>query len=96
MAPEGYARLRIAGCDEALRRLGASTERKIDLRTSEIENYRRFTHVAHGGPLRARALEYFRHEAWRVEQQVRAADLPTACSCSPGRAATRSTTCSTP
>ena len=74
MSAESYARLRIAECDEALRRLGASTKRKIDLRTSEIENYRRFTHVAHGGPLRARALEYFRHEAWRIDERVRAAD----------------------
>ncbi len=74
MSPDPYARLRIAECDEAVQLLGASTDRKIDLRTSEIENYRRFTHVGRAGPLRDRALEYFRHEAWRVEQVVRAAD----------------------
>ena len=72
--PARYARIRIAEATESMRRLGASEKRKTDLETSEIENYRRFTHVSAGGRLRTDALDYFRNEADRVEEAVRAAD----------------------
>jgi LmbE family N-acetylglucosaminyl deacetylase len=74
IAPDQYARMRIAEATEALRRIGASAERKTDLATSEIENYRRLTHVARGGAERADAMEYFLAEAERIEAEVRAAD----------------------
>jgi LmbE family N-acetylglucosaminyl deacetylase len=74
MSIASYARMRMAECSEALYRLGASERRKTDLESSEIENYRRLTHVAQGGTARDRALHYFDDEAARVEQAVRAAD----------------------
>lgn len=74
MAPESYARIRLAESAEALRRLGASAQRKIDLLCSEIETYRRLTHVAAGGAQRSQALAYFEHEARRIEQAVRQAE----------------------
>lgn len=72
--PETYARKRIDEATEAVRRLGASASRKTDLASSEIENYRRLTHVAEGGSRRREAFEYFRREALRVEAAIRAAD----------------------
>lgn len=72
--PAAYARIRIAEATEALRRLGASARRKIDLESSEIENYRRLVHVAGSGPLAERAFAYFEAEAARVEAAVRTAD----------------------
>lgn len=72
--PAAYAEVRIAEAEAALRALGASAERKRDLRSSEIENYRRFTHVPQGGAVRGAALEYFRGEALRVEDAIREAD----------------------
>jgi LmbE family N-acetylglucosaminyl deacetylase len=72
--PADYARIRIAEADIALERLGASKKRKTDLESSEIENYRRFTHVEMGGRRRDEAMKYFEEEARRVEQAVRAAD----------------------
>ena len=74
MSPAEYARMRIAESSEALRRLGGSEGRKTDLESSEIENYRRLTHVAEGGSRREAALDYFCGEAEHVEQAVRAAD----------------------
>ena len=74
MAPDVYARIRIAESAEALRRLGASEDRKVDLASSEIDNYRRLSHVAAGGARRSRAIEYFESEARRVEQAVRQAE----------------------
>lgn len=74
VVPETYARLRIAEATEALRRLGASERRKIDLGTSEIDNYRLLTWVAASGSRRQQALEHFEHEAERIEAEVRAAD----------------------
>ena len=72
MAPDQYARMRIAEAAEALRRLGGSSRRKIDLESSEIDNYRRLTHVARGGAERSDALDYFTREADRVQAEVRA------------------------
>ena|GEM_PF-292935 len=74
MTPEAYGRVRINEATEALACLGAGPHRKTDLETSEIENYRRFTHVAQGGGPREAALEYFRHEARRVEAAIREVD----------------------
>lgn len=74
MTPEAYGRMRVEEATRALAALGAGPDRKVDLWTSEIENYRRFTHVAlGGGPARA-ALDYFTAEARRVEAAIRAAD----------------------
>jgi LmbE family N-acetylglucosaminyl deacetylase len=72
--PTEYAKLRIAESAEALRRLGGSERRKVDLESSEIENYRRMTHVAMGGRLRDEAMRYFAAEAERVERALRAAE----------------------
>jgi LmbE family N-acetylglucosaminyl deacetylase len=72
--PATYAKMRIEEADRALERLGASRDRKIDLESSEIENYRRMTHVAEGGRVRERAMAYFLEEAKRVEHAVREAD----------------------
>lgn len=74
MTPEAYGRVRMDEATAALAELGISQARKTDLATSEIENYRRLTHIAQGGGPRSIALEYFRHEARRVEQAVREAD----------------------
>jgi LmbE family N-acetylglucosaminyl deacetylase len=74
MDPEAYARMRIAECSESLRRLGGSDRQKVDLESSEIENYRRLTHVAEGGRLRDQAFEYFLAEADRLEGAIRKAD----------------------
>lgn len=74
MSPSAYARIRIAEATRALECLGASERRKVDLESSEIENYRRMTHVAARGPARDRALYYFDDQAGRVEAEVRAAD----------------------
>jgi LmbE family N-acetylglucosaminyl deacetylase len=74
MSPATYARIRIAEAGEALKRLGGSDKRKIDLESSEIENYRRLTHVGEGGRARDRAYEYFLAEADKVERVVREAD----------------------
>lgn len=72
--PRRYARIRIAEASEALQRLGASAARKTDLESSEIENYRRLSHVAAGGARRSEAISYFVDQARRVEEAVRAAD----------------------
>jgi LmbE family N-acetylglucosaminyl deacetylase len=74
MSPAAYARVRIAEAEEALRRLGGSAKRKVDLESSEIENYRRLTHVAEKGRNRDRAFDYFMIEADKVERAVRDAD----------------------
>jgi len=74
MDPPGYAAVRIAEAAESLKALGADVAHKVDLESSEIENYRRFTHVAAGGEARADALDYFRSEAQRVEVAVREAE----------------------
>src|SRR5687767_2414636 len=74
MSPPAYARIRIREASESLKRLGGSDRRKLDLESSEIENYRRLTHVAGRGEERLRALSYFEEEARRVEQAVRDAD----------------------
>ncbi len=72
--PRKYARIRIDEATEALARLGASKKRKIDLESSEIENYRRFTEVAKGGAVREQALQYFAVESVRIEKCLREAD----------------------
>ena len=72
--PVTYGEMRIREATEALARLGASAARKVDLETSEIENYRRLTHVAKGGALRESALDYFEAEAERVVLEVQEAD----------------------
>jgi len=69
-----YAEIRINEATEALRRLGASAKRKVDLESSEIENYRRFTEVAQGGAARNAALSYFDREADRMEAALTKAD----------------------
>lgn len=74
MSPAAYAKVRIAEAEEALRRLGGSAKRKVDIESSEIENYRRLTHVAENGRSRDRAFEYFLAEADKVERAVRDAD----------------------
>jgi LmbE family N-acetylglucosaminyl deacetylase len=74
MEPSAYAAMRIREAEDAVLALGGSVEEKVDLRSSEIENYRRLTHVAQGGAVGDSALEYFRGEALRVEDAVRAAD----------------------
>lgn len=74
MDPVEYAKIRIAEASTAVVALGGSTDRKVDLASSEIENYRRFTHVAMGGAVGDAALEYFRGEALRVERAVRDAN----------------------
>lgn len=74
VAPDRYAEIRIAEATESLLRLGATPSRKVDLASSEIENYRRFTEVAKDAASRRSALEYFLREAERVEQAIRAAD----------------------
>ena len=74
MTPEAYGAMRVAEATRALACLGASAARKTDLWSSEIENYRRLTHVALGGALAAEAQAYFHAEALRVEAAVRAAD----------------------
>ncbi len=73
-SPQAYAKIRMAEAEEAMRRLGAQPHRKRDLGSSEIENYRRFTHVAAGGQLRQAALHYFLAEAERVERVIREAN----------------------
>jgi LmbE family N-acetylglucosaminyl deacetylase len=73
-SPPAYARMRMAEADRSMERLGVSRSRKVDLESSEIENYRKMTDVAEGGPARARALAYFDAEARRVEEAVRRAD----------------------
>jgi LmbE family N-acetylglucosaminyl deacetylase len=73
-SPRAYAKIRMAEAAEAMRRLGAQPHRKRDLDSSEIENYRRLTHVAAGGQLRQAALHYFMAEAERVERAIREAD----------------------
>ena len=72
--PEDYARVRIAEATESLRRLGGAAHQKVDLASSEIENYRRLTQVARCGAPREAALAYFRGEARRVEEALRDAD----------------------
>jgi LmbE family N-acetylglucosaminyl deacetylase len=72
--PVDYAEGRIAEASEALRRLGGSEKRKTDLACSEIETYRRLTHVALGRAVRRDALSYFRAEADKVETAIRDAD----------------------
>jgi LmbE family N-acetylglucosaminyl deacetylase len=72
IAPDRYAEIRIAEATEALRRLGASAARKVDLASSEIENYRKMTEVL--GPGRRAAIDYFLREAERVEAAIREAD----------------------
>jgi LmbE family N-acetylglucosaminyl deacetylase len=52
MDPQEYAQLRIDECSESLRRLGGSTERKVDLEASEIEVYRRLSEIPKGGKVR--------------------------------------------
>lgn len=74
MSPRAYARVRIAEARESVVALGGDPTTKVDLESSEIENYRRFTHVAAGGRLAARAIDYFLAESERVEAAVRAAD----------------------
>ncbi len=74
MSPKAYGDIRIREATAALNALGVTEARKTDLETSEIENYRRFTHVAQGGAVGLAALEYFRHEARRIEAEIRAAD----------------------
>ncbi|MFO0723904.1 MAG: PIG-L family deacetylase [Myxococcota bacterium] len=74
MAPEKYAEIRVAESTEALKRLGGGPERKIDLWSSEIENYRRFTEVAKSRASREAALSYFDREADRVEAAIRQSD----------------------
>lgn len=74
MSPAAYARVRIAEAEESLKRLGGSAKRKVDLESSEIENYRRLTHVAEKGKTRDRAFDYFMNEAENVERAVRDAD----------------------
>lgn len=74
MAPEKYAEIRIAESTEALIRLGGSPRRKVDLESSELENYRRFTEVAKSKAARRAALSYFDREADRVEAAIRASD----------------------
>ncbi|MCA9555002.1 MAG: PIG-L family deacetylase [Myxococcales bacterium] len=74
MAPEAYGAMRVEEATRALACLGASEARKTDLWCSEIENYRRLTHVALGGGLAVEAQAYFRAEALKVEAAVRAAD----------------------
>jgi LmbE family N-acetylglucosaminyl deacetylase len=72
--PREYAAIRMREAEDAVRALGGRAEEKFDLASSEIENYRRLTHVAQAGAVRDAALEYFRGEALRVEEQVRSAD----------------------
>lgn len=74
MTPKAYGDIRIREATASLEALGGSANRKTDLETSEIENYRRFTHVAQGGAVGVAALEYFRHEARRIETAIRDAD----------------------
>jgi len=74
MDRRAYAEIRIREATESLRRLGGSPARKVDLESSEIENYRRFTEVEQGGAARSAALAYFDREADRVEVALRAAD----------------------
>src|SRR5688572_16563948 len=74
MDPSAYAAIRIKEAEDAVLALGGSIEDKVDLRSSEIENYRRLMHVANGGAVGDAALEYFRGEALRVEEAVAAAD----------------------
>ena len=74
VSPGAYARIRIAEATESVRRLGASAKRKVDLESSEIENYRRLTELARGGAASDRALEYFEAEAARVDRALRDAD----------------------
>jgi LmbE family N-acetylglucosaminyl deacetylase len=74
MTPEAYGAMRVAEATRALACLGASAARKTDLWSSEIENYRRLTHVAQGGAVAQAAQAYFHAEALRVEAAVRAAD----------------------
>ena len=73
IAPATYAVTRIAESAAALQSLGASTRRKVDLETSEIENYRRIVQIADGGAARQSAVQYFTAEAERVELAIRAA-----------------------
>ena len=74
MEPSVYAAMRMREAEDAVATLGGSIEDKIDLRSSEIENYRRMTHVAQRGAVGDAALEYFRGEALRVEEEVKRAD----------------------
>lgn len=74
LSPQVYGEMRIGECTKALKCLGATQDRKIDLRSSEIENYRRLTHIPMGGAPSAAAFEYFWAEARRVEAAVRQAD----------------------
>ncbi|MBI2375773.1 MAG: PIG-L family deacetylase [Deltaproteobacteria bacterium] len=71
--PKTYAAVRIAEASESLRALGADVTQKVDLESSEIENYRKMTEVAEPSTRRS-ALGYFVAEADRVEAAVRAAD----------------------
>lgn len=72
--PRRYAERRIKEAEDAMLRLGAGPARKRDLYSSEIENYRRLTHVAAGGELGKAATAYFMAEAERVEGVIREAD----------------------
>ncbi len=74
MHPAAYARMRMDEATASVVALGGDPADKVDLASSEIENYRRFTHVAAGGRLGARAIDYFLAEAERVEAAVRRAD----------------------
>lgn len=74
MTPSAYARMRIREADESVRVLGGRVADKVDLESSEIENYRRLSHLPEGGQLAARAIDYFLGEAERVEAAVREAD----------------------
>ncbi|MEQ9502597.1 MAG: PIG-L family deacetylase [Deltaproteobacteria bacterium] len=74
MHPAAYARMRMDEATASVVALGGDPSAKVDLGASEIENYRRLTHVAAGGTLGARAVDYFLAEAERVEAAVRHAD----------------------
>ncbi|MBI4815040.1 MAG: PIG-L family deacetylase [Deltaproteobacteria bacterium] len=71
--PSAYASIRVAEATESLRALGADPAHKVDLWSSEIENYRKMTEVAL--PKRSKvALDYFRAEAGRLDAAIRRAD----------------------
>jgi len=74
MDPQEYASIRIDECSESLRRLGGSVKNKVDLKTSEIEVYRRLSEIPQGGKLRDEHLAFFENEAQRVEAAIRDAD----------------------
>jgi len=70
--PQSYAELRIAEAHTSAGYCGVPPERIGDLRASEIEIYRRLTHVAAGGDRRREALDFFvalydRVHAWLAD-----------------------------